>query len=53
MGAYLQMLGAFGELRTTNVTMRANHLFAEYSGVVGDASSQAAACMVVDRPHAG
>ncbi len=36
LGAYLQMLGAFGELRTTNVTMRANHLFAEYSGVVGE-----------------
>ena len=36
LGAYLQMLGAFGELRSTDLTMRANHLFAEYRGVVGD-----------------
>jgi hypothetical protein len=36
LGAYLQMLGAFGELRSTNLAMYANHLFAEYSGVVGE-----------------
>ena len=36
LGAYLQMLGAFGELRSTNLAMRENHLFAEYSGVVGE-----------------
>lgn len=36
LGAYLQMLGAFGELRSTNLAMHANHLFAEYSGVLGE-----------------
>jgi hypothetical protein len=36
LGAYLQMLGAFGELRSTNLAMHAGHLFAEYSGVVGE-----------------
>lgn len=36
LGAYLQMLGVFGELRSTNLAMRANHLFAEYSGMVGE-----------------
>jgi hypothetical protein len=36
LGAYLQMLGAFGELRSTNLAMYANHLFVEYSGVVGE-----------------
>ncbi len=36
LGAYLQMLSVFGELRSTNLTMRANRLFAEYSGVVGE-----------------
>jgi hypothetical protein len=36
LGAYLQMLGAFGELRSTNLAMHENHLFAEYSGVVGE-----------------
>jgi hypothetical protein len=36
LGAYLQMLGAVGELRSTNLAMRANHLFAEYGGVVGN-----------------
>src|ERR1019366_7357189 len=36
LAAYLQMLGAFGELRSTNLAMRTNHLFAEYSGVVGE-----------------
>ena len=36
LGAYLQMLGAFGELRSTNLAMRGGHLFAEYSGVVGE-----------------
>ena len=36
LGAYLQMLGAFGELRSTNLAMHMSHLFAEYSGVVGE-----------------
>lgn len=36
LGAYLQMLGAVGELRSTNLAMHATHLFAEYSGVVGE-----------------
>ena len=36
LGAYLQMLGAFGELRSTNLTMHQEQLFAEYSGVVGE-----------------
>ncbi len=36
LGAYLQMLGASGELRSTNLSMYADHLFAEYSGVVGE-----------------
>jgi len=36
LGAYLQMLGAFGELRSTNLALYANHLFAEYTGVVGE-----------------
>ena len=38
LGAYLQMLGAFGELRSTNLIMYGNQLFAEYSGVVGERS---------------
>ena len=36
LGAYLQMLGAFGELRSTNLVMRGGHLFSEYSGLVGE-----------------
>ena len=36
LGAYLQMLGAFGEVRSTNVVKHVNQLFAEYSGVAGD-----------------
>ncbi len=36
LGAYLQMLGAFGELRSTNLAMHDEHVFAEYSGVVGE-----------------
>ena len=36
LGAYLQMLGAFGELRSTNLAMHDDHLFAEYSGMVGE-----------------
>jgi hypothetical protein len=36
LGAYLQMLKAFGELRSTNLTMHGNQLFAEYSGVMGE-----------------
>ena len=35
LGAYLQMLGAFGELRSTSLAMHDKHLFAEYGGVVG------------------
>jgi hypothetical protein len=38
LGAYLQMLGAFGELRSTDLVMRGGHLFAEYGGVVGEHS---------------
>ncbi len=36
LGAYLQMLGAFGELRSTDLAMRDDHLFVEYSGMVGE-----------------
>jgi len=36
LGAYLTMLGAAGEVRTSNLTMRDEHLFAEYSGMVGE-----------------
>jgi len=36
LGAYLTMLGATGELRASNLTMRDEHLFAEYSGLVGE-----------------
>jgi hypothetical protein len=36
LGAYLAMLGATGELRSTNVTSREGHVFAEYSGVSGE-----------------
>lgn len=36
LGAYLQMLGAFGELRSTNLSLHASHLFAAYSGLVGE-----------------
>ncbi len=36
LGAYLQMLGAFGELRSTNLSLHDEHVFAEYSGVVGE-----------------
>jgi hypothetical protein len=36
LGAYLQMLGAFGEVRSTSLTMRGNQLFSEYSGVIGE-----------------
>jgi hypothetical protein len=36
LGAYLQMLGAFGELRSTNLAMHDGHVFAEYSGVMGE-----------------
>jgi hypothetical protein len=35
LGAYLTMLGATGELRSTNVISREGHVFAEYSGVLG------------------
>jgi len=36
LGAYLQMLGAFGEVRSTKLVKRGNQLFAEYSGVAGE-----------------
>lgn len=36
LGAYLTMLGATGELRSTNVASREGHVFAEYSGVLGE-----------------
>jgi hypothetical protein len=35
LGNYLTMLGATGELRSTNVASREGHVFAEYSGVLG------------------
>jgi hypothetical protein len=34
LGAYLTMLGATGELRSTNLASREGHVFAEYSGVL-------------------
>ena len=36
LGAYLQMLGAFGEVRSAHLEMRDGQLFAGYSGVVGE-----------------
>ena len=36
LGAYLQILGAFGELRSTDLAMHSEHLFAEYSGFLGE-----------------
>jgi len=36
LAAYLQMLGAFGELRSTTLAMHGEQLFAEYFGVVGE-----------------
>ena len=36
LGAYLQMLGAFGEVRSTNLEIRGGQLFAAYTGVVGE-----------------
>ena len=36
MAAYLQMLGAVGEVRSTNVVMLGDHLFTEYSGLTGE-----------------
>jgi hypothetical protein len=38
LGAYLQMLGAFGEVRSNNLVMQGDQLFAEFSGVVGEHS---------------
>jgi hypothetical protein len=38
LGAYLQMFGAFGEVRSSSLRMRGDQLFAEYSGVVGEHS---------------
>lgn len=36
LGAYLQMLDAFGEVRSTSLVMHGDQLFAEYRGVVGE-----------------
>jgi hypothetical protein len=36
LGAYLEMLDAFGEVRSTNLVMHGDQLFAEYGGVVGE-----------------
>lgn len=36
LGAYLQMLGAFGEVRSNRLEMRGEQLFAEYTGVIGE-----------------
>jgi hypothetical protein len=36
LGAYLQMLGAFGEVRSNSLAMRGDQLFAEYSGMIGE-----------------
>jgi hypothetical protein len=36
LGAYLQMLGAFGEVRSNSLVMRGDQLFADYSGVMGE-----------------
>ena len=36
LGAYLTMLGANGELRSSSVTLHNGQLFAEYSGVLGE-----------------
>ena len=36
LGAYLQMLGAFGEVRSSNLVMHGDQLFAEFSGVAGE-----------------
>ena len=36
LGAYLTMLGATGELRSTSLASLEGHVFAEYSGVLGE-----------------
>jgi hypothetical protein len=36
LGAYLQVLGAFGELRSTQVEKKGDKIFSEYSGVIGE-----------------
>ncbi len=36
LGAYLQMLGEFGELRSTSLKLYDDHLFAEYSGFMAE-----------------
>jgi len=40
LGAYLQMLGAFGEVRSTRLETRGDQLFAEFSGVIGEHSDR-------------
>jgi hypothetical protein len=40
LGAYLQMLGAFGEVRSTRLEVRGEQLFAEYAGVIGEHSDR-------------
>ncbi len=36
LGAYLQMLGAFGEVRSSSLVMHGEQLFANYTGVIGE-----------------
>ncbi|HZD31006.1 MAG TPA: hypothetical protein VE779_05020 [Candidatus Angelobacter sp.] len=36
LGAYLQMLGAFGEVRSHSLAPHGDQLFAEYAGVIGE-----------------
>lgn len=55
LGAYLQMLGTFGEVRSSSLARRGDQLFAEYVGVIGEHASperlgqRRAACMAVTR----
>jgi len=42
LGAYLQMLGVVGELRSTNLVLHDNQLFAEYRGFVGEHAGEQA-----------
>ena len=41
LGAYLQVLGAFGELRSTQVEKKGDQIFSEYSGVIGQHAQDA------------
>jgi len=40
LGAYLQMLGAFGEVRSNRTVVQDDRLFALYNGVAGEHSSE-------------